>query len=99
MSNGWQYEAACYGFDTEFFFDIRSEGQQRAVKRVCFSCPVKAECLTAALEAESKMPTMSRFGVYGGLLPAERKSLSEKGIIKAVRKGEIKNVKNQTTNN
>lgn len=53
-----------------FYSDLSSE--QASAKRLCFACPVQTECLQAALDNNE------RFGIWGGLLPAERKRLKGK---------------------
>jgi WhiB family redox-sensing transcriptional regulator len=53
-----------------FYSDLPSE--QKVAKALCFSCPVQTECLQAALDNNE------RFGIWGGLLPAERKRLKGK---------------------
>jgi hypothetical protein len=40
----------------------------RVAVRGCWSCPARPACLAYALAADE------RFGIWGGLLPAERKS-------------------------
>ncbi|MFF7550893.1 WhiB family transcriptional regulator [Streptomyces canus] len=63
----WADQAACAGRDLNEFFttDKRRVAQ---VKNVCASCTVRELCLAEALRAEDT----SRFGVFGGLTPAER---------------------------
>ncbi|MBO0676886.1 WhiB family transcriptional regulator [Mycolicibacterium sp. S2-37] len=46
----------------------------RAAKKVCMSCPVRAECLKEALEFEAE-PGSVRHGVWGGLTAHERTQL------------------------
>lgn len=47
-------------------------------KGLCNECPVKAECLKNALEAEGNIGVNSRYGIFGGLTPKERKQLANK---------------------
>lgn len=42
---------------------------QRDARRVCFSCPVRMECLLEAFETEME------FGVWGGLTERERRAM------------------------
>lgn len=65
----WQDEALCAQTDPEIFFPEK-DGSTREAKRVCRSCPVRAECLEYALEHDE------RFGLWGGLSERERRRLS-----------------------
>jgi WhiB family redox-sensing transcriptional regulator len=64
----WQERARCRDFDPEIFFPEKG-GSSREAKRICAECPVKAECLEAALAARES------FGVWGGLNEYERRQL------------------------
>ncbi len=85
MSKGeWQERAACRGVDLEVFFPHlepgRKVGDQQSAKvdrakAFCFDCPVSRQCLTLALTAEGGRHESHRFGVFGGLTPAERAAL------------------------
>ncbi|MFI1734015.1 WhiB family transcriptional regulator [Streptomyces acidicola] len=66
----WAEQAACRGRSLGEFFTDSQRGIVSA-KRICRICPVREECLTEALRAEDG----SRYGVYGGLTPAERAEL------------------------
>lgn len=50
-----------------FYSDNRTE--QEAARAICWECPIQQECLGYA------MTTKEKFGMWGGLLPAERKRL------------------------
>jgi WhiB family redox-sensing transcriptional regulator len=74
--SGWRERARCTGVDPELFYPVGA-GSQVAVqvgqaKRVCAGCPVRALCLADAMAGED--PAM-RWGVTGGLSPAERAEL------------------------
>lgn len=60
----WADQAECRFFDTELFFS----GDPTPAKRVCASCPVTAQCLEFALQAEVT-------GVWGGMTSRERNRL------------------------
>jgi positive regulator of sigma E activity len=60
--------------DPESWFSGNAKAQA-AAKAVCATCPEKQECLTMALRAEVGEPVSLRFGIYGGLTPAERFAL------------------------
>jgi WhiB family redox-sensing transcriptional regulator len=63
----WASEAACLAHDPEAWFgDLTS---QQHAKAICADCPVRVSCLAHALtEGEDE-------GVWGGLDPAERRTL------------------------
>ncbi|MFH8483663.1 WhiB family transcriptional regulator [Streptomyces sp. NPDC018055] len=69
----WRNRSACRDVDPELFFptgtDPRSQAQARRAKRVCGGCPVRAACLSWALD--NKQDT----GVWGGLDERERREL------------------------
>lgn len=69
---GWRERAVCRGEDPETFFDPTRQWEAR---RICRSCPVREECLTAALEEERGLHATMRVGVRGGLTVAERVDL------------------------
>lgn len=58
----WKDDGACVGQDTELFFDAYEEDLdvREIVDRVCFSCPVKRDCLAYG-------GTKKEYGVWGGL--------------------------------
>ena len=64
----WADHGSCVGRDPDIFFPERGAdtGQARAH---CRACPVRSECLDYALE------TRQKFGVWGGLTPAQRRRL------------------------
>lgn len=64
----WTEQALCAQTDPESFFPEKG-GSTREAKKVCTSCPVRAECLDHALEHEE------RFGIWGGLSERERRAL------------------------
>ncbi|EOM75173.1 WhiB family transcriptional regulator [Rhodococcus rhodnii LMG 5362] len=61
--------------DSEVFFPPTGErgraraDRERIAKRVCFECPVLAQCRSHALEAQEP------FGVWGGMGESERHAL------------------------
>lgn len=63
----WFAQARCLGHDdAEYFFAPRQEDQLVA-KRICASCPVRAECLAYALANNEE------YGVWGGKDEDERR--------------------------
>jgi WhiB family redox-sensing transcriptional regulator len=59
--------------DPELFFPVGEAGpalmQAEAAKRICASCPVRANCLASALRAGESA------GIWGGTTPEERRIL------------------------
>lgn len=74
--NGWMQNAACKDEDPEFWFP-EYDKKDRAVYyakidyavATCGSCSVQKDCLEWALTTETDL------GIFGGLLPEERKKL------------------------
>jgi WhiB family transcriptional regulator, redox-sensing transcriptional regulator len=64
----WQERALCaeVGPGGDWWFPEKG-GSTREAKRVCWSCEVRAECLSYALE------TGQGFGIWGGLSERERR--------------------------
>ncbi len=65
----WRDLAACNGADNALFFPTGSEdvATMSAAKEICAACPVRAECLSYAVE------TNQTEGIWGGHTPAERR--------------------------
>lgn len=63
--------AACHGAHPDLFFPADLAGANRA-KRICRTCPIKAECLDYALVHGE------RHGVWGETSEAERRKLRRK---------------------
>lgn len=62
--------ANCRGMDTELFYKQPSELLEMGLhittlRRICFNCPIWAECLEVATKYE-------RYGTWGGLTEMER---------------------------
>jgi WhiB family transcriptional regulator, redox-sensing transcriptional regulator len=60
-----------FPLDVEAFFPEKG-GSTREAKRVCTTCPVRAECLEYALGNDE------RFGIWGGLSERERRRLKRR---------------------
>lgn len=71
----WRNQAACIGFDPKDFFPERGDTwteETRRAMHACKKCPVRAECLTHALnEPES-------FGIWGGMGYRSRMKIARK---------------------
>jgi WhiB family redox-sensing transcriptional regulator len=69
---GWRARAACQQFDLAIFFPdhhVYRRNNVAAAKAVCCRCPVREECLEAAMDGGEKT------GIWGGLTPIERVNL------------------------
>lgn len=53
-------------------------GEQQYATRLCQPCPVRQECLAYVLHVERVYAESGRWGVWGGLLPAQRAKLAGK---------------------
>jgi WhiB family redox-sensing transcriptional regulator len=62
----WEEEARCVAYDPEIFFEGRTD---RKAKAICRGCPVRLECLAAALDDRIE------YGIWGGLDERQRRSL------------------------
>ncbi len=67
----WMRDGLCAQTDPDSFFPDKGKSNREA-KQVCMSCPVRAECLEAALERNE------RFGVWGGMSERERRRVLRK---------------------
>ena len=72
MRRWWTDEAACRGLPTEWFFPEKPNGEKgyERGKIVCASCTVRTECLALTKDF---VATGDRYGLFGGLTPAERR--------------------------
>lgn len=66
--NAWRADAACQGADVSIFFPD-ADGETGPAKALCARCPVRAQCLSFALDSRQDD------GVWGGLDEAERRRL------------------------
>ena len=67
IDQSWAVRAARANVGPDQLFGKGAE--QRDARSLCFSCPVRMECLAEALDSESS------FGVWGGLTERERRAL------------------------
>ncbi|MGK3107920.1 WhiB family transcriptional regulator [Streptomyces sp. WAC05858] len=72
----WEKAALCATADPDVFSpdDYRGETVQEA-KAICDRCPVRAQCLAAAMAEEGKAPAAMRGSIRGGHTPAERAAI------------------------
>jgi len=67
----WVRYAACADEDPELWFPYQP-ADQAYPKSVCRSCLVKDQCLDLAMAAEGSSSHEKRYGVFGGMAPADR---------------------------
>lgn len=67
----WKELAICSQTDPEIFFPEKG-GSTREAKAVCRGCPVRKDCLQAALDRDE------RFGIWGGYSERERRSMKRR---------------------
>lgn len=71
----WWEDASCRTENAEMFFPPmraprhEKRAAERRAKKLCFGCPVRAECLEAAVQADE------RHGIWGGLTSRERRRM------------------------
>lgn len=68
----WRIRAACLPHGSELFFPVRPQfraGEIARAKAICRPCPVREECLRAAMDGREKI------GIWGGFTPEERARL------------------------
>lgn len=63
----WAVRALCADIDPDSLF-VRGSAQADA-RQMCFSCPVRIECLADALDSNMS------FGIWGGMTERERRAL------------------------
>jgi WhiB family redox-sensing transcriptional regulator len=68
MTREWMDDALCATTDPEAF-NLATGGSSARAKSICAMCDVRAECLEYALTNGLGS------GVYGGLLPVDRRRL------------------------
>lgn len=75
---GWSERAACIGTDPRLWFDTVSPVHRRRAREICAICPVRRECLDAAMDEEQltgesvAQNLKRRHGIRGGMTPFER---------------------------
>lgn len=75
MDQAWMEQGVCYDTQSNLWFPYGDDAsvasysysvQTAQAKELCFTCPVRVECLTFAIR------TSQHFGIWGGLDPDER---------------------------
>lgn len=69
----WRTGAACGGTGDVMFPDPTDAKANAKAKRYCAGCPVIEACLAEALAEEGGKSPAYRYGIRGGLNPAERR--------------------------
>lgn len=64
----WMVGAACTDTDPEAFFAFESSADIKMLKRICFACDVRQQCLDYALKHNV-------FGYWGGTSRFERRRM------------------------
>ena len=77
----WQLRAVCAGENPEIWFPpsyTSPSGMEDVAlaRAICAECPVAADCLADALTHERAGSIHYRAGIWGGLTPGERHTLS-----------------------
>lgn len=70
LSENWSAQAACAEQKPDELF-VQGAAQREA-RAVCFSCPVRKECLADALD------NRVRYGVWGGMTERDRRAILRK---------------------
>ncbi|GAB2835833.1 hypothetical protein GCM10027176_45190 [Actinoallomurus bryophytorum] len=68
----WRTRAACRPYGSELFFPAKADLRNTVIARakaICRQCPVREECLLAAMDGGEKI------GIWGGFTPEERARL------------------------
>lgn len=80
MNSNWRERARCARPDflplNQAFFSNDPRAVDTA-KRICAACPVRQQCLDAALAEEGGRHHSNRFGIRGGVTPRGRRSRYE----------------------
>ncbi|MFT2014639.1 WhiB family transcriptional regulator [Streptomyces sp. 796.1] len=74
----WTASAVCAQVDPELFFPEIGGSSAVTARRICAACPVRAECLAAALSEEGDCAPSYRHGIRGGLSPRARYALGRR---------------------
>lgn len=71
----WLNKAACAEVEPEVFFHSVGANPFGLAFAICRDCPVRGECLDAAMSAEAGVDVRRRFGMFGGMTPGDRMRL------------------------
>jgi len=74
--SGWMDQAACREYPY-FWWEAETGPEARMAKRICWEqCPVRRECLQAAMLAERGEKDWFRQGIWGGLSAYHRRLIA-----------------------
>lgn len=83
MTTEWEQDALCREVGSAIFFpDAGAEDihfRYDDAREICHACPVRAQCLDAAMDREGSADHQYRGGMWGGLSPVERERLHRSG--------------------
>lgn len=68
------HRAACHDTDPDVFYDDTRRPEARGI---CRGCPMALDCLEVALAAEGGATAKTRYGVFAGTTPAQRRRMYE----------------------
>lgn len=71
-SGDWKEDGACRQIDPDLWFPRSCNSTHTRAASICARCPVRRACLAWALVFDE------RFGIWGGLDPAERRPLQHR---------------------
>ncbi|MBP8536112.1 WhiB family transcriptional regulator [Streptomyces sp. MK37H] len=76
-TKGWERHGACRqpGADPEWWIATANTNEARKALQWCKRCPVTAQCLELAMQAEGNAAGRNRYGTFGGLSPHQRHAL------------------------
>lgn len=85
----WYEQAACAGTDSRIFFPKAATSRGGITKAMydkarsyCRACPVRDDCLAAALHEERFCDSKrGRYGMRGGMTPAQRERLAHGTLV------------------
>ena len=74
MDREWELKAACRNVDPDVFFSKRTTGLAR---QTCRGCPVRMDCLEAALVREAGVAKAFRIGLVAGTTGSQRWAIEQ----------------------
>ncbi|MEU2134949.1 WhiB family transcriptional regulator [Streptomyces sp. NPDC018352] len=75
----WAERGACRGHGDIFLPpSTERDATPGPARQICAACPIRSECLAAAMKEEGRADHHGRAGVRGGLTPTERASIARR---------------------
>ena len=76
----WEQDALCaqIGGDLWFADDRDCITDRQTAVELCYTCPVRMQCLSKAMRLERGLSRQSRYGVWGGLINGQRAELENR---------------------